>query len=65
MAQTPLDLSLFTEGDSSQRQQFASELLKTLDQHGFVKIVGHGVPKSELEEFFAWVSNADNYLHRQ
>lgn len=55
----PLDLALFTGGNNSQSQQFASKLLDALDEHGFVKIVGHGIPKSELEVLFACVSITD------
>lgn len=56
MALPVLDLSSFAEGNSSQRQQFASELLKSLYKHGFVKIVGHGIEDSEIERLFEWVS---------
>ena len=51
-----LDLSSFTECNGSQNQQFASQLLQSLYQHGFVKIVGHGIEDSELESLFAWVN---------
>ena len=56
MASPVLDLSSFVEGNSSQRQQFASELLKGLKRHGFVKIVGHGIKDSEVKTLFEWVS---------
>lgn len=58
MALPVLDLSSFAEGNSSQRQQFASELLKSLHKHGFVKIVGHGIQESEVERYFELVSRA-------
>ena len=57
MTPASLDLSLFTGGNISQHQDFASKLLNSLSQHGFVKIVGHGVPKAMVVELFAWVSN--------
>ena len=56
MALQVLDLSSFIEGSTSQRQQFASELLKSLQRHGFVKIVGHGIEDSEVEKLFEWAS---------
>lgn len=56
MALPVLDLSSFAEGNSSQRQQFASDLLKSLYKHGFVKIVGHGIEDSEIERLFEWAS---------
>ena len=56
MALQVLDLSSFAGGNSSQRQQFASELLKSLQKHGFVKIVGHGIEESEIEKLFEWAS---------
>lgn len=55
MALPVLDLSSFAEGDISQRQQFASELLESLNKHGFVKIVGHGMEEIEVERLFEWV----------
>lgn len=51
-----LNLSLYTQGDASQRQELASRLLDSLSQHGFVKLVGHGVSDEKLDELFRWVS---------
>lgn len=51
-----LDLSSFAEGSSSQSQQFASELLQSLQNSGFVKIVGHGIEEWKVKKLFAWVS---------
>lgn len=56
MALPVLDLSSFAEGNSVQRQQFASELLKSLYKDGFIKIVGHGIEDSEVERLFEWVN---------
>ena len=52
---TPLDLSLFTHGNGSERHRLASDLLKTLSQHGFVVLINHGVSDSTVEELFEWV----------
>lgn len=51
-----LNLSLYTQGNASQRQELASRLLDSLSQHGFVKLVGHGVSDEKLDELFRWVS---------
>ena len=52
-----LDLSLYTHGDAGQRQKFASELLGSLTDHGFVKLVKHGISDQRIRELFRWVSS--------
>ena len=51
-----LDLSLYTHGNALQRQELASRLLDSLSEHGFVKLVGHGVSDERIGELFRWVS---------
>lgn len=55
MTLSRLDLSLFTNGNTSDRQHFASDLLESLRGHGFVKIVNHGIPDHTVAKLFEWV----------
>ena len=57
MALPTLDLSRYTEGDISERQHVALELLDSLSQHGFVKVTGHGVSKETVNKLLNWVGN--------
>jgi isopenicillin N synthase-like dioxygenase len=50
-----LDLSRFTEGRDLERQQLASDLLASLSQHGFVKLVNHGLTDEAVSKLFDWV----------
>ncbi|CAG8949079.1 hypothetical protein HYFRA_00002208 [Hymenoscyphus fraxineus] len=47
-----LDLSQFTHGNKNQRQQLASSLLSSLKEHGFVKLINHGVPEGLVSEMW-------------
>ena len=58
MALPKLDLSLYTHGDEHQRQELASQLLKSLQDHGFVKLVGHGIDNDRVAELFKWVRSS-------
>ena len=55
MSSPTLDLSRFTHGDDQERQQLATHLCASLSQHGFVKLVNHGVPDEAVSELFGWV----------
>ena len=55
MTLATVDLSLFKSGRDVDRQQFASQLLSGLSQHGFVKLVGHGISNSVISQSFGWV----------
>lgn len=55
MTSTTLDLSLFKNDCDADRQNFASQLLSGLSQHGFVKLVGHGISDSAVSKSFDWV----------
>ena len=55
MTSSKLDFSLCTNGNDTDHRQFASELLERLRQHGFVKIVNHGIPDHAIERIFEWV----------
>ncbi|KAL8897653.1 MAG: hypothetical protein Q9207_007103 [Kuettlingeria erythrocarpa] len=54
MALSSLDLSLFLTGNNDTRKTFAADLRSELTQHGFVKIVGHGLSGQDIKEVFQW-----------
>lgn len=55
MTSSSLDFSLCTNGNATDYRQFASDLLERLRQHGFVKIVNHGIPDHAIGKMFEWV----------
>lgn len=54
-----LNLSLFTHGNEEERQKLASDLLDSLVQHGFVKIINHGVPEELISTMWDLVRPYD------
>lgn len=57
MALPTVDISLFTNGDSCGRRQAALTLLESLRQHGFVKVVGHGICEKTIGQLMEWVNH--------
>lgn len=55
-----LDASRFTSSSNAERRQYADDLLASLSTHGFVRLIGHGVPQGIVEEVFQWVWNIEN-----
>lgn len=55
MALATLDLSLFTAGNDSEKEAFATELSKGLGADGFVKIVNHGISDWTVRNIFEQV----------
>ena len=53
-----LNLSLFTNGSAEDRATFAAQLLKSLLDHGFVKLCNHGISEEMVEDLFEWVWNS-------
>jgi len=49
-----LDLSDF---DGPGRLEFADKALEGFKRDGFIKIVGHGIPASDIKQLLAWVSD--------
>ncbi|KAL3417922.1 hypothetical protein PVAG01_10932 [Phlyctema vagabunda] len=47
-----LDLALYSEETSSERQRFALELLSGLSNFGYVKIVNHGISDEEVSRLW-------------
>ena len=62
MALPTLDLSHFTDGNATDRKSFESELLSSLSEHGFVKLVNHGITDEVACELFEWVNILAKHL---
>jgi isopenicillin N synthase-like dioxygenase len=56
MSISVLDASQFLHGSPSQRAEFADKLLKSCIEHGFVKLINHGMPDAVITEMFSWVT---------
>jgi isopenicillin N synthase-like dioxygenase len=52
-----VDLSQFENGTPAERTAFVAELGKAFHEIGFVGVVGHGIPKSLIDDFYR-ASNA-------
>ena len=57
-----LDASRFTSSSNPERRQYSKELLASLSTHGFVRLIGHGVPPEVIEEAFQWVWSIEKNL---
>ena len=55
MALRTIDFSFFTHGNSLERYKVAGQLRNALASHGYVKLVGHGVPEGAVVKMFEWV----------
>lgn len=47
------------EADPDLREAFYKQLISTLSESGFVKIINHGIGEDLIQEAFGWVSAAD------
>lgn len=47
-----VNLSHFVDGDAAQRQAFVEELGKAFHEIGFVGVIGHGIPKQLIDDFY-------------
>jgi len=47
-----VDLSKFEHGTPAEREAFVAELGKAFHEIGFVGVVGHGIPKQLIEDFY-------------
>ncbi|KAL8819800.1 MAG: hypothetical protein Q9223_001837 [Gallowayella weberi] len=54
MTSPSLDFSHFNRGTPAERQVFVTQLLDGLMQHGFVRLIGHGIPTTTVAELFEW-----------
>jgi isopenicillin N synthase-like dioxygenase len=50
-----LDHRRFTHGTAQEQAQYATELVQSLKDHSFVKIVNHGLEDATIEELFTRV----------
>src|ERR1700761_3122323 len=51
-----LDFSKFISGTELERAELAKELVESFKQHGFAKLINHGVKDEQVSELFKWVS---------
>ncbi|KAL9602562.1 MAG: hypothetical protein Q9219_001706 [cf. Caloplaca sp. 3 TL-2023] len=54
MASNTFDLARFDLEGLPERKETAEELLEILTQHGFVKVINHGIPESMVHDMFEW-----------
>ncbi len=50
-----LDFSKFSIGSEPERDEFADALIKSFEDHGFVKLVKHGVPENTVRNYLEGV----------
>ncbi len=53
-----LDFSKFLSGTEVERTELARDLVDSFKQHGFAKLINHGVKDEQVSELFRWVSLA-------
>lgn len=53
-----LDFAKWTHGDTADRSQFAKDLAGSLIDHGFVKMINHGMSDEDIREIFDWVGKS-------
>lgn len=52
-----LDFGEFIHGSEAQRKALAKRLVNSLTQHGFTKLINHGVPDDVVDGIWHWVSS--------
>lgn len=50
-----LDFGKFLHGTQTERQELADQLVASFTQHGFVKLINHGVPDEVVDGIWKWV----------
>lgn len=55
-----IDISEFRE-TRNLRDSLKTELLHSCFNHGFIRITGHGIAETRIEEAFAWVRDRFRY----
>lgn len=58
MGVAAVDLSRL-QGGPAEREAVLLTFLESCASHGFVKIIGHGIPEARLKELFHWVSSVN------
>jgi len=51
-----LDMSRFRDGDDAKRYAFSLELVQSFTDHGFVKLIKHGLPEETVKNYLKAVS---------
>jgi isopenicillin N synthase-like dioxygenase len=46
-----LDLQLFTHGSGTESKALAKALVESFRDHGFVKLINHGIPEETVSEY--------------
>jgi isopenicillin N synthase-like dioxygenase len=49
------DFATFQGADGPERELFCQNLVANLQQHGFVKIINHGIPAAVIDDAFETV----------
>jgi isopenicillin N synthase-like dioxygenase len=47
-----LDFARFYSSDAAERDAFCSELVSSLKKKGFLRLINHGVPPSDIDRIF-------------
>src|SRR4051794_32588844 len=55
-----LDAQLFLFGTPSERRDFAIKFRDSLYEHGFARVINHGIDESLVNELFDWVQTPWN-----
>ena len=53
---TTVNLNTFLNGPDWKRKQEATKLRDSFIEHGFVKVIDHGIPNHVVRGIFEWVS---------
>lgn len=57
-----LDFAKFHSANRAERDSFCRELTSSLKQHGFVRLVNHGISPSEIDRAFKTVGIFYNFF---
>ncbi len=49
------DFAAFYSSDTAKRDEFCCKVVSSLRQYGFVRLVNHGIPPSDIDEAFEMV----------
>ncbi|RYP33162.1 hypothetical protein DL767_004866 [Monosporascus sp. MG133] len=56
MALRTLDFAKFLNGSESERRELARDLTDSFKQHGFAKLINHGIEDQQIADLFKWTS---------
>ncbi|KAL5042606.1 hypothetical protein BDW71DRAFT_200450 [Aspergillus fruticulosus] len=55
-----LDFSKYLYGTDAERTQLCYDLVASFKQHGFAKLINHGIPDGQVQELFDWSAKMFN-----